>query len=122
MAILKARAENFSSSLDSLVLSDPSSSIPTIDGLSSGDGKKCTTESNMACTPLFLKADPHITGTISLVRVRILMPSMISSFERLPSSKYLLRSSSEASAAASSIASLYSSQVVRSSSGISSSV
>jgi hypothetical protein len=33
------------------------------------------TASSMACTPLFLKAEPHIIGTISLAMVRDAAPA-----------------------------------------------
>ena len=121
MAILKARAENWSLSSDFLLLSDPSSEIPTIAGLSKGEGRKWITASNIACTPLFLKAEPQITGTISLLRVLILKPFIISLLSSSPSSKYLFKRSSDASAATSIIASLYFSHVAFNSSGISSS-
>ena len=38
-------------------------SMPSIGGTSSGDGRKSTTASSSGCTPLFLKAEPHSTGT-----------------------------------------------------------
>ena len=121
MAILKAKAENLSLSSDFLLLSDPSSEIPTIAGLSKGEGKKWITASSIAWTPLFLKAEPQITGTISLLRVLILKPFIISLLSSSPSSKYLFKRSSDASAATSIIASLYFSHVALNSSGISSS-
>ena len=37
--------------------------MPVIDGTSSGDGRKSTTASSSGCTPLFLNADPQMTGT-----------------------------------------------------------
>jgi hypothetical protein len=37
--------------------------MPTIAGTSSGDGRKSTTESRSGCTPLFLNAEPQMTGT-----------------------------------------------------------
>ncbi len=35
-----------------------------IGGMSAGDGRYSMTASNMNCTPLFLSAEPHITGMI----------------------------------------------------------
>jgi hypothetical protein len=46
-------------------------------GLSKGEGKNSITASNIAWIPLFLKADPQITGTISPLIVRVLRPVMI---------------------------------------------
>ena len=40
-----------------------SGSMPVIDGTSSGDGRKSTTASSSGCTPLFLNAEPQMTGT-----------------------------------------------------------
>ena len=77
LAILNARAAKLSLSSAFLVLSDPSSRIPLMAGLSVGEGKKSTMASNIAWTPLFLKADPQITGTISPLIVRVLRPVMI---------------------------------------------
>ena len=37
--------------------------MPAIDGTSTGDGRKSTTASSSGCTPLFLKAEPQMTGT-----------------------------------------------------------
>ena len=39
-------------------------------GTSSGDGRKSITASSSGCTPLFLKAEPHRTGTTQLDRRR----------------------------------------------------
>ena len=36
---------------------------PSVGGTSSGDGRKSTTASSSGCTPLFLNAEPQITGT-----------------------------------------------------------
>ena len=44
----------------------PSSTMPLTGGMSTGDGMYSTTASSIACTPLFLNAEPHSTGTISL--------------------------------------------------------
>ena len=38
-----------------------------------GDGKKSITASNIGCTPLFLKAEPHKTGTKELLNVPFLI-------------------------------------------------
>ncbi len=59
------------------------------------------TPSRTACTPLFLKAEPPMTGTISFASVRIRIPCLISASVSSPSSRYLSMSSSVASAAAS---------------------
>ena len=80
-----------------------SSSTPLIAGTSEGEGINSITESSMACTPLFLKAEPHSMGTISLLIVLILKPFLISSSDKSPDSKYLFIKSSFASAADSSI-------------------
>ena len=40
-----------------------SGSMPLIAGTSSGDGRKSTTASSSGCTPLFLNAEPQMTGT-----------------------------------------------------------
>ena len=77
LAILNANAEKFSLSSALLVLLDPSSRIPVMAGLSMGEGKKSIMASNIAWIPLFLKADPQITGTISPLNVRVLRPVMI---------------------------------------------
>ena len=37
--------------------------IPTIPSISIGDGRISITMSSIACTPLFLNAEPHIIGT-----------------------------------------------------------
>ncbi len=42
---------------------------PSVAGTSSGLGRKSTTASSRGCTPLFLKADPHSTGTTLPVTV-----------------------------------------------------
>ena len=70
--ILNARAENGASSdaarsIWFAVLSSGSAalsgSVPVMDGTSSGDGRKSTTASSSGWTPLFLNADPQMTGT-----------------------------------------------------------
>ena len=62
--ILKASAANGSAS--PVLRSTTSSELgltPWIGGTSSGDGRKSTTASSSGCTPLFLNAEPQITGT-----------------------------------------------------------
>ena len=59
------------------------SSTPLIDGTSIGEGMYSTTASSMACTPLFLNAEPHITGTISLASVRRGYPADLLDAQRL---------------------------------------
>ena len=66
-----------------------------------GEGMKSITPSSMRCTPLFLKAVPQNMGWISAAMVRVRMPSLISSSDRSPDSRYLFIRSSLASAAAS---------------------
>ena len=111
-----------SSSSDFLLPSSSFSNIPVIALTSFGAGRKSTTASNIVCTPLFLKADPHRQGTISFAKVLILIPALISSSDSSPSSKYLSISSSFASAADSTIFSRHSLAKSESSSGISSSL
>ena len=61
---LKASAANGSSSLLLRVIGvSPSTETPLMSGTSVGAGKKSTTASSNGCTPLFLKAEPHSTGT-----------------------------------------------------------
>ena len=64
--ILKASADK--GSLSSAFLFITSSSLsgdtPDTGGISKGDGRYLTTASKRSWTPLFLKADPHKTGTI----------------------------------------------------------
>jgi hypothetical protein len=57
--------------------------------------------SSIACTPLFLNAVPQNAGMISHFRVRSRIPKTISASDSSPPSRYLFISSSEASAAAS---------------------
>ena len=64
--ILNASAENGASSAAGRSMSVSSfllGSRPAIEGTSSGDGRKSTTASSSGCTPLFLNADPQMTGT-----------------------------------------------------------
>ena len=68
--ILKASAENGAeSSAGRSSSSMPLTSMPVIGGRSTGLGRKSTTASSMGCTPLFLNADPHSTGTTWLAMV-----------------------------------------------------
>ena len=66
------------------------------------------TASSIACTPLFLNAEPHSIGTISPAIVRRRRPRLISSAVRSWPSRYLFISSSLASAALSTIFSRHS--------------
>ncbi len=64
--ILKPSAENGASSFArrSSIASGPLFGLkPLIGGTSTGDGRYSTTASSSGCTPLFLKAEPQITGT-----------------------------------------------------------
>jgi hypothetical protein len=73
--ILNARPENGSSSELLRVISwSESTATPFMSGTSSGDGRKSTTASSIGCTPLFLKAEPHSTGT----KAPLLVPLRIS--------------------------------------------
>ena len=87
--------------------------------MSVGAGMNSITASSIACTPLFLNADPHIIGTISLAIVRWRSPALISSTVSSPPSRYLFISSSLASAAFSIIFSRHSCAVARCSAGMS---
>ena len=71
--ILKARAEkgSLSSALRSSMSSGWFGRCPSVGGRSSGLGRKSTTASSMGCTPLFLKADPHRTGTTAAASVAV---------------------------------------------------
>ena len=69
--------------------------------------------------PLFLKAVPQKAGMMERLMQPLRMPRMISSLERVPSSKYLFISSSSCSAAASIISWRISSHFSLSSAGIS---
>lgn len=78
--ILKASAENgaLSSDLRLSATVSSSTSVPVTSGTSIGDGSSCTTPSSMACTPLFLNAEPQYIGTMSVAVVRTRRASMIS--------------------------------------------
>ena len=120
VAILNASAENGSLSSAWRSASFSSSSMPLIAGTSTGEGRKSTTASRTACTPLFLNALPQVASTISLLRVRVRRPCLISASVSSPSSRYLSISSSEASAAASTSSVRYSSAISCMSAGMSS--
>ena len=68
--ILNARPANGSSSAARRSPVLPFSSSPFTGGMSIGAGMKSITASSIACTPLFLNAEPHSIGTISLAIVR----------------------------------------------------
>src|SRR5437899_1090341 len=117
--ILKARPANGSSSEARRSPILPFSSSPLTGGISVGAGMKSITASSIACTPLFLNAEPQSIGTISLAIVRVRSPSLISSTESSPPSRYLFISVSLASAAFSTIFSRHSLAESRSPAGIS---
>ena len=56
--------------------------------MSIGEGRKSTTASSMGCTPLFLNAEPHSTGTNSNARVPVRMAALISSAVSSSPSRY----------------------------------
>jgi hypothetical protein len=87
--------------------------------MSVGAGMYSITASSIAWTPLFLNAEPHIIGTISLAIVRRRRPALISSTDNSPPSRYLFINSSLASAAFSIIFSRHSWASGSSSAGIS---
>src|SRR5204863_95283 len=72
--ILKARPANGSSSEARRSPILPFSSSPLTGGISVGAGMKSITASSIACTPLFLNAEPQSIGTISLAIVRVRSP------------------------------------------------
>ena len=117
--ILNARPAKGSSSDALRVPSLPFSSSPLTGGMSVGAGMKSITASSIACTPLFLNAEPQSIGTISLAIVRRRRPCLISSAESSPLSRYLFISSSLASAALSTIFSRHSFAVSTRPAGIS---
>ena len=82
---------------------------PRIAFTSSGAGKYSITASSIVWTPLFLNAEPHSAGTISLASVLVRMPDLISSTDSSFPSRYFSIKSSSASAAASTSFSRYSS-------------
>ena len=117
--ILNARPANGSSSAALRSPSLPLSSSPATGGISVGAGMNSMTASSIAWTPLFLNAEPHSIGTISLAIVRSRNPALISSTVSSPPSRYLFISASLASAALSIIFSRHSLASPTSSAGIS---
>ncbi len=102
--ILKASAAKGSSSLTARADSEPSLGlIPSIGGLSSGEGRKSTTASSIGWTPLFFSAEPQSTGTCRVATVPARRPRTISSWVSSSPSRYFTISSSSLSATASSI-------------------
>ncbi|MNY39287.1 hypothetical protein D3C86_1739640 [compost metagenome] len=99
--ILKASAENGSSSVGWRSIGLSCSSWPLMAGTSTGEGRYSITASSMACTPRFLKALPASIGTISLRMVRARRPCLISASVKASPFRYLSSSSGEPSAAAS---------------------
>ena len=77
--ILKARAENGTSSLNSLFISESSDGFIPFNWRQVLMEKedKSITASNIGCTPLFLKADPHKTGT----KEPLIVPFLIHAFK-----------------------------------------
>ena len=53
--------------------------MPTTGSTSSGLGKNSMMAFNNICTPLFLNADPHMTGVMRISRVALRMEAIISS-------------------------------------------
>src|SRR5690606_5039666 len=75
-----ASAANGSAASGFLMISaSVSGCLPTTGGKSSGDGRYAQTASIKACTPLFLKADPHNTGEKDISITALLMAVLISS-------------------------------------------
>mmetsp|Transcript_44182 Transcript_44182/g.51781 ORF Transcript_44182/g.51781 Transcript_44182/m.51781 type:complete len:260 (-) Transcript_44182:607-1386(-) len=108
VAILKARAEKGSASLDFLfIVSVPSSEIPLIAATSTGLGIKSMTASRSGCTPLFLNAVPVSTGTNSSARVPFLISFLSVSTSGMLPSKYSISASSSCSTASSTSSSRY---------------
>ena len=76
--------------------------MPSIASTSKGEGKISITISSIVCTPLFLKAEPHIIGTTLPEIVASLSASNISlSVKEFSSSKYFSSKLSSNSATAS---------------------
>ncbi len=94
--ILKARAENDSSSVSSRVSFSVSLTfMPFTGGRSAGLGRNWMTASSRGWTPLFLNAEPSSTGTISPAMVALRMAARSSSSEISSSSRnFIMRSSS----------------------------
>ena len=80
-------------------------SIPSMGGMSSGDGRYSTTASSSGCTPLFLKALPQITGCTLLVIVARRRAALSSSLVTASPVRYFSRSWSSVSEIASTICS-----------------
>src|SRR5690606_38373266 len=91
----------FRSDLRVISMVSSSTSVPFTSGTSTGDGSSWITPSSMACTPLFLNAEPQNIGTISVARVRTRSASMISASASSSPPRYFSISSSLASAAVS---------------------
>ncbi len=76
--------------------------VPSMASISSGEGKKRITPSNITCTPLFLNAEPQNIGMIDISIVAFLKASIISSsLIESSSSKNFSNNSSSYSATAS---------------------
>ncbi len=73
--------------------------MPLMSGMSIGEGMNSMTASSSACTPLFLKAVPHMHSTTSFLIERWRKPWRISSSESSSCSRYLCMSVSLPSAA-----------------------
>ena len=80
---MNARAENGSSSEGALSISTEGSPClkPLIAPTSNGLGRYLTTASNICCTPLFLNAEPIITGTTEKLTVPLRIAAIICSLE-----------------------------------------
>ena len=120
--ILNASAVKGASSATRRSSSSPVSGLwPIMGGTSSGDGRRSTTASSSGCTPLFLKAEPQVTGTIFMASVPARMAARISASEMASPFRYFSISDSSASAAPSSSFSRASAAAAAMSAGISSS-
>ncbi len=96
----------------------PLTSMPVAAGMSSGDGRKSTTASSIGWTPLFLKAEPHSTGTNENDSVPLRMARRMSSGESSSSDRYFSMRSSSSVATMSSILARHSSAWASNSAGI----
>ena len=94
---LKARPEkgSLSSALRCILMLSSSTSTPSIAGLSSGLGRYEATASSSGCTPLFLNAEPHSTGTnLPAMVPRRRQRDSVSASGALPSRNAIMASSS----------------------------
>ena len=101
--ILKASPEKGASSEQGRVSATSASSweVPLTGGRSSGEGRYDTTASSRGWTPLFLKADPHRTGTKAPAMVPLRMRARRASTSGSTPSRYASIAASSWSTAAS---------------------